>query len=325
MNLLVLADDLSGALEAGAAFAARGLGAVVTVGAAAGDGRISIVDTESRHATPEDAARLVEQAASAWSGLIYKKTDSTLRGNIAAELGALAARGRIAYVAAHPAMGRTVRSGVLYVRGVPLAESEFASDPLNPVVSSSVRAALGAVECAIFDGETAEDVRRAVAGALEDPAVAVIAGPASVASAIAESRGGAYRLFAPRIGRALIVNGSLHPVSARQVERALEHGLPPGWEVQPGDAPAGSAPLDWARRNGAEVARRAPEFDALIVFGGDTAYGILDALGCPALEALGEIAPGVAASRCANGGPLLITKPGGFGDAESLVRLTRLS
>ena len=67
------------------------------------------------------------QDSGAWRPeLIYKKTDSTLRGNIAAELRALAdlfPTWRIGYAPAYPALGRTVKNGVLYVDDVPVSET----------------------------------------------------------------------------------------------------------------------------------------------------------------------------------------------------------
>src|SRR5205823_12867102 len=104
-------------------------------------------DTEPRHSSPQVAGRevrrFVQQTGPVHPRLIYKKTDSALRGNIAAELRALAElypQWRIGYAPAYPALGRTVNQGVLYVDGVPVADTEFARDTLNPVRSSSVSA-----------------------------------------------------------------------------------------------------------------------------------------------------------------------------------------
>jgi len=66
---------------------------------------------------------------------VYKKVDSTLRGNVAAETdAALTASGAdLALVApAFPAAGRTTRDGVHYVDGTPLDETEYADDENGP-------------------------------------------------------------------------------------------------------------------------------------------------------------------------------------------------
>ena len=109
MEVLALADDLTGALETGAKFAARGIETLV---AAAGACRVLAVNTESRHLAASEAAGLVARAVAANPArLIYKKTDSTLRGNIGAELGALLEvhpDSPLIYVPAYPELGRVV-------------------------------------------------------------------------------------------------------------------------------------------------------------------------------------------------------------------------
>ena len=70
---------------------------------------------------------------------------------------------------AYPALGRTVRNGVLYVDGVAVAQSAFAHDALNPIRGSSVSAMLGPdLPCTIFDGETDSDLREAARVILAD-------------------------------------------------------------------------------------------------------------------------------------------------------------
>jgi uncharacterized protein YgbK (DUF1537 family) len=58
--------------------------------------------------------------------------------------------------------------------------------------------------------------------------------------------------------------------------------------------------------------------EALAVFGGDTAYGILQAIGNPPLRPLGEIVPGVPLSTIEGRDLYLITKAGGFGPVDVL-------
>src|SRR5919199_1416274 len=99
-QILVLADDLTGALESGAAFASRGIKGVVNLLKAHWTGEpVLVIDTETRHTSEAQAATCIEQLAkSTTARLIYKKTDSTLRGNIRAELHALSQRGPVLYV-----------------------------------------------------------------------------------------------------------------------------------------------------------------------------------------------------------------------------------
>src|SRR5262245_65121828 len=87
MEVLALSDDLTGALEVGVRF-----GAVVELWRGQARRPRHVLDTETRHLPADKAATLIaEIAAGSSARLIYKKTDSTLRGNIGAELGALLA------------------------------------------------------------------------------------------------------------------------------------------------------------------------------------------------------------------------------------------
>jgi uncharacterized protein YgbK (DUF1537 family) len=308
--ILALADDLTGALEVGARFDAP-----VTTRLEIDPGLPALViDTETRHVPAGVAAERVGTLARAarqlGARLVYKKTDSTLRGNIAAELGALVAAyagARLVYAPAYPGMGRTVRGGRLYVGGVPVNESHI------PTLVADVP---GIVVC---DGETDEDVRAVARSLLEAPPPLLAAGPAALAGFLADlaGLGGAPRW--PALKNVLIVNGSRNEVSARQMDF-----VPPCWRVLE-SLPMAQTGLDRAAQVG-EVVREMIgrlEFDALIVFGGDTAYGVVRALGSPLIHPLGEALPGVPVSRLAYAGRdlHLVTKAGGFGPPDLLARL----
>ena len=94
MKVLILADDLSGAADCAAPFAARGLRTVVTLGDPRGvdDADVVSIDADTRRLLPEQAgeevARLVRTHAQGAGQLLYKKIDSTLRGHIGVEVAA---------------------------------------------------------------------------------------------------------------------------------------------------------------------------------------------------------------------------------------------
>src|ERR1041384_5159011 len=95
MSILALADDMTGALEIGAKFSAAGMPSSISARAGpVGEAPVVVFDTETRHNSAEVAYRTVRrfvlEAGLAHLPLVYKKTDSTLRGNISAELQALA-------------------------------------------------------------------------------------------------------------------------------------------------------------------------------------------------------------------------------------------
>ena len=96
--LLIIADDFTGALDTGVQFAACGISTKVVVDPEtdlSGDrAQVLVVDTETRHLPAGEARsvvlRLAVRARKAGIPYIYKKTDSALRGNIGAELEAVA-------------------------------------------------------------------------------------------------------------------------------------------------------------------------------------------------------------------------------------------
>jgi uncharacterized protein YgbK (DUF1537 family) len=132
-NALVVADDLTGALDTAHGFAVRGHGAYARLadeGATLStDADVLAVDTDSRDADSTVAARAVRQiVAGIDAATIYKKIDSTLRGNVVPEVDAALATSdaSLAVVApAFPGTGRTTRDGVHHVDGTPLAEASY--------------------------------------------------------------------------------------------------------------------------------------------------------------------------------------------------------
>ncbi|RLM28093.1 hypothetical protein BIY29_00050 [Brenneria alni] len=155
MKMVVIADDFTGANDTGVQLAKKGARTEVVFDAqrkAPSRAEVLVINTESRALTAKQAADKVRDAllpyysGSNESPLIYKKIDSTFRGNVGAEIGAAIAvsDAQIAIVAAAiPAAGRVTLHGQCVVHGVPLAETEFASDPKTPVVSSHIKTLIG--------------------------------------------------------------------------------------------------------------------------------------------------------------------------------------
>ena len=126
-ELLVIADDLTGALDSGVQLASKGDHVLVSLDcegglAHASEADVIVIDSESRHDTPQDAYRKVSTSCAkvCRRGVtrIYKKTDSGLRGNVGAELAAVidAVRGnapqlraRLPQTAAHHRAVRPLR------------------------------------------------------------------------------------------------------------------------------------------------------------------------------------------------------------------------
>ncbi len=325
LEVLVLADDLTGALEAGAGFAQNGLSTVVALQESENvSASVLVIDTQTRHISAEAAADRVTRLTSLYPArLIYKKTDSTLRGNIRAELAALATQGPVLYVPAYPKMGRTVVNGCLHVHGVPLHETEFAGDLLNPISESHIGRLLQhhaniAISEASTDAEISEVARQWIQRG------GIAAGPAALAHHAAELLRPPVSSIPtlPSIRHALVVAGSRHERSRQQMARAEPHLKLAGWEaICSPEQPAGE-PILFAEEFGQQIAERTRggKFDALIVFGGDTARAILQALEITALTPVGEILPGVPVSLLPNG-MTLVTKAGGFGGEDLLLEM----
>ena len=159
-QVLVVADDLTGANATGARFARTGMRvATVTpehVSRVAGDYDVVVANLDSRHVPAEQAADLVTDVIEAvWPvGLVVKRTDTTLRGNIGAEVEAAydavrervpsGTRVRVLFTPAFPGSGRITEDGVQLVNGVPLEHTDLARDPLFPMRTSVVADILGA-------------------------------------------------------------------------------------------------------------------------------------------------------------------------------------
>src|SRR5438105_863485 len=99
LDVLIIADDLTGAADCGIAFTVAGIRTfVATKFPATAPARVLALDTDTRALSASDAEAAVRKAAGIEARAVYKKIDSTLRGNIGAEVAA--ARGGALVVAA---------------------------------------------------------------------------------------------------------------------------------------------------------------------------------------------------------------------------------
>jgi len=323
-QILVLADDLTGALESGAAFAHRGIKGAVTILNTHWAGEpVLVIDTETRHVSEDEAEiRIGQLAKAANARLIYKKTDSTLRGNIRAELHALSQRGPVLYVPAYPQLGRTLHDGCLHVHGIPVEETAFAQDPLYPVRNGNIAALLaGTSNITICPDNTQAGIEALARNWIEAGGIA--AGPSAFLHAAADVLApSSQQPEFPTVRRALLVSGSLHVRSKEQIAAASKTLGSWNWTVLCSPKEPQGDGLAFAARFGQEAKRafESDQFDTIIVFGGDTAFSLLTAMKIDALEPLGEVLPGVPVSLLPNK-KTLITKAGGFGPPELLFQL----
>ncbi|MCZ2154089.1 MAG: four-carbon acid sugar kinase family protein [Bryobacterales bacterium] len=347
--LLVIADDATGALEAGAILANCGFdtevqfAAVPELGAQA---RVVLVPT--RHDTADVARQRVAKALAA-CGLsgndadrrrLFWKTDSTLRGPIGGCFDALlrAFPGvAMVYIPAYPALGRTVRGGELLVDGIPLAQTPYsrnASSWANDSsvirrISDSVRCDVELVRTAselrmrlnfidanalqavlVCDAESEPDVEALVRECRDSGSFPLVAGPAGTIAAWA-GRSGAPRL--PRHTLTEVSDWIVVCGSRHPNSRALaDEAAMRGWRVftmPESEQENPSIQLAALAGRAAGAAR-----EGIVVFGGDTLLAVSRVLNIDRFLALGEILPGVAVSRARDF--MFMTKAGGFAASQ---------
>ncbi|MFF5937405.1 four-carbon acid sugar kinase family protein [Streptomyces sp. NPDC012508] len=375
-SVAVLADDLTSAGDGAAPFRGTGHRAQVLLpglGAhvAARDGVVA-VDLGSRLLDEPTAVALTWRAAGAFAGadLLIKTVDSTLRGHVAAEIRAAhSGSGRQAVVVApaFPAEGRTTVHGIQHVQGVPVHETAFAHDPAHPVRTSDLARLLPEAELleperfgklpelieagGVFVCSAATDADLGLlVSSVPRPDDVLWVGSPGLAAALAahHSRDPAVpAVELPASHRPLVVVGSAHPATRRQLDRLRRRG--DVGTADAGDDPAAAAEV--LRRSTAPVlavhtpdARRTASdaltgdvatvvraltedglVDGLVLTGGETAVAALEALGVAGVDLVDEPEPGVARGVLLGRPriPVLI-KAGGFGDDGTLERLCRL-
>ncbi|QDZ29689.1 four-carbon acid sugar kinase family protein [Noviherbaspirillum sp. UKPF54] len=132
---VIIADDLSGAADCASAFVKAGLEALVIIDRQAAQGaeleaaQVVSIDADTRRLPAAEAAEIHRELCARYrtpGQLLYKKIDSTLRGNFAQELAAIIDQAGLAIVApAFPQAGRFTRNGHQYLNDAPLEETEI--------------------------------------------------------------------------------------------------------------------------------------------------------------------------------------------------------
>lgn len=326
----IIADDLTGALDAAAPFAMRGISTAVALNPAAlpqaiaTGARVVGVSTDSRETSAEGATAAVRAALAALptGTALFKKVDSRLKGNIEAELDAIP-HGQSLVVPAIPAFGRWMKNGRIGGFGV--------SEPIEVAKRLGRHAATAIVP----DVADQADIERALQKGFDLPI-----GARGLAEAMAKGMApdaGEVDILWPE-GRAYCVIGSTDPITLAQLDRLRAGGADIAYVPAPNgqgtsavgparltiiQAMPGSSPADGktvATALGKTLASLSPPPGSLLVLsGGATAQVILEQLGIAVLELLGEALPGLPIARA--GGLTVVTKSGGFGDPDTLSTL----
>jgi uncharacterized protein YgbK (DUF1537 family) len=333
--LRLLADDLTGALDSAAPFAAA-RGPVRVVRQVPPDDAADdlALDSETRDAEAGEAARRAALLAPwlAGASLAFKKIDSRLRGQPVAEIAATVAAGRFrtAVVApAFPAQGRVTRGARQFVRRADGGWEDAGVDLRGgledlglPVTTAPPRPGGGVFLC---DAATEADLA-AIAARRPGLAHPVLwCGTAGLARALAGPAGAPRPARLPR--PAVVLCGSPHPASRAQLAALPSAGAAISvHRLQLADESPRGAAADALASLVARLAAGEPPGSA-IVTGGETLLRLCQALDATALTVLGEAEPGIAAARFVDGrwaGIPFVAKSGGFGDPFLLCRLLAL-
>ncbi|MBD1379902.1 four-carbon acid sugar kinase family protein [Metabacillus arenae] len=148
MKIAIVSDDLTGASDCGAQLVSYGLDVSVMM-QPNGNGLIEkdaiIFNTDSRSVSEEEAYLRVkgisEQIKKESFDEVYKKIDSTMRGNIGQEINAMydVFQPDFVFIApAYPKNGRKIVNGVHFLNQKQLHETEVGNDPKTPVSDSCV-------------------------------------------------------------------------------------------------------------------------------------------------------------------------------------------
>ena len=294
------------------------------------------ISAESRHLSAAELRPVMDELARrlpmAQARILFNKIDSTLRGNVGAEIAAaLTAFDCEAAVItpAYPAMGRTVEEGYLRV-----GDAEAIDVAARLALESSVHVQPSAVYAAIragarfisVDAACDRDLDTIAAAGLESGRRILWCGSAGLASALARTLpwGGPPGPGCP-LGPAarpassvLFCIGSDHPVTVEQQRHLLALGRSEHVVLNLSLRPTS---LERVREL---VGNAAGAATALVLSGGDTASLVCRALGVRRIELADEIVPGIpwgylsggAFDRCR-----VATKSGGFGAPHALIQV----
>ncbi|MGE5612775.1 MAG: four-carbon acid sugar kinase family protein [Bacillota bacterium] len=264
IKLMIIADDITGAIDTGVQFSKKGVHAFVTtelnVNFKELDSSIEvlIVDTESRHINAVHSYRrvydIVKDAVQNGIRNFYKKTDSMLRGNIGAELTALlhASKAKqLSFIPAYPQINRITCNGNQIIDGIPLEQTAHAKDPFNPVSTSNISQLIKQQsnvnvrlvkssdyeqafkgnyelpEIVLFDAGSVEEMGQIGKMLKDENKFDLVAGCAGFAEVLAElfHFNVKKEYIKKRAEKVLIISGSLNSVSIDQIEFAQSKGV----------------------------------------------------------------------------------------------------
>ena len=261
-KLLIIADDITGALDTGVQFAQIGASVKVFVYERGNSSYfeqevdVLVFDTETRHEKRDEAYKILweitKKAQKYRIQYIYKKTDSVLRGNIGSELSAVIEANEkyneLMFVPAFPKMNRITVDGVQLVDGIEVAESSFGKDPFDPVKKSYIPDIIGIQssicvltekqytkdiikenkkKIVVYDGITEKQIKEIGKKLFLQDKLHVMAGCAGFAAYLPQRLGFEKKITEkPSLKPAfLVICGSMNPTTVKQIRHGKEVGF----------------------------------------------------------------------------------------------------
>ena len=346
--LRLIADDLTGALDTAAQFTGRMGPLPVLLDRAVPTLEASYaLDLSCRDGDEKSAVALTRESLRCFLGadLAFKKIDSLLRGHWAAQLAEIVNSGvfrRIVLAPAFPAQGRLTRGG-LQMRARSCSEPILIKDIAAELQRHGVSLHGPNCDIVLHDAESDADLD-AIAQRYEHEPALLWCGAAGLARALARRPPATAKpLGLPH----LVIVGSRHPVSLRQVE--VVASARPEWfapmAAEPGFVgrvqttletyrrcivlpalPPGLSEMEAMERIARGVERLADRLNplgGLTVIGGETFAALCRALKATRLTVDGEFQPGIPVSRMDSGlwqGTACASKSGAFGEPDWLLK-----
>lgn len=262
IELLIIADDLTGAIDTGVQLAKQGISTSVIIEPqlnvkqtiSANDAQVLVFNTESRHINPKEAAQRIKKVVSCskTAGIkrFYKKTDSTMRGNIGSELEAFlieTGKRSVPFIPAHPKLKRFTRNGFHFLENELLHETAFGHDPLEPIKTSYIPELLHQQTAIplhlidthkfqdipeepgiiVFDCDSEKDLKKIGKLLFSHELDSAISGSAAMAELLPDLlklKPKASDRIVPK-NPSIIINGSLNKISFEQVNYAGDYGI----------------------------------------------------------------------------------------------------
>ncbi|MCW4041124.1 MAG: four-carbon acid sugar kinase family protein [Candidatus Bathyarchaeota archaeon] len=260
MRIGIIADDYTGSADTGVQFAKKDLKTTIVqehhrIRDAFVRSSVVVVDTESRSDSPEVAYEKVVSTIiefqKAGCNLIYKKIDSTLRGNIGVELDAILDTqdvGTVVVCPAYPKAGRITIGGYHLVHQELIQNTEIAEDTEFPIKESHIptllrqqsRYQVSSIEIAdvmegklplmqaiklhiadgdrilVIDAVSQHDLTTIASVMVDFESQVIICGSGGLAEELSD----VIQDVSERTGNILIIAGSVRSVTAQQIARA---------------------------------------------------------------------------------------------------------